>query len=102
MKADPMKHTRWQHKWTWHNRGNVWDKIGTDWAGDDDWINRRKNKTSVVDKTEFVTLALNHMNLSTVHRKRQEMRLENKQAQNHECYRLHARSWSHCATVWRQ
>ena len=59
----------WKHKWKWHNRGNVWDNIATDWAGDDDWISKRKDKTSSADKTEFVTLVLNRMNLSTAHRK---------------------------------
>ena len=65
---DSMNLTRFKHKWKWHNRGIVWDKIATDWAGDDDWISKRKNKASVVDKTEFVTLVLDRMNLSTVHK----------------------------------
>ena len=64
-----MKHTRCKHNWKWHNRGNVWDKIATDWAGEDDRISKRKNKTSSADKTDFVTLVLNRMNLSTAHRK---------------------------------
>ena len=33
MRDDPCDHSRWKHKWAWHNRGNVWDKIATDWAG---------------------------------------------------------------------
>ena len=32
MERDPENHTRWTHKWTWHNRGNVWDNIATDWG----------------------------------------------------------------------
>ena len=36
------------------NRGNVWDKIASDWAGKEDWISKRKDKTSSADKTEFV------------------------------------------------
>ena len=26
----------------WHNRGNVWDKIATEWAGEEDWMRSRK------------------------------------------------------------
>ena len=28
-KEDPENRTRWMHKWRWHKRGNVWDKM--DW-----------------------------------------------------------------------
>ena len=37
-------------KWKWHNRQSVWDKIATDLAGDDDWISKKNNKKTVVDK----------------------------------------------------
>ena len=50
MRDDPTNQTRWKHKWKWHNRGNVWDKIATGWAGEDDWISKRKNKTSPVTR----------------------------------------------------
>ena len=54
MGDDPMNHTKWKHTWKWHIRASVWDKIATDWAGDDDWISK-KNKTSSTDKTyEYV------------------------------------------------
>ena len=36
MERDPGNHTRWKHKWRWHNRGNVWDQISTEWAGEED------------------------------------------------------------------
>ena len=42
----------------WHNRGNVWDKIATDWAGGEDWVSERKKRKSLADKTAFVTFAL--------------------------------------------
>ena len=42
MRDDPMNHPRWKNKWKWHNRGSVWDKIATDWAGKDDWMGRTK------------------------------------------------------------
>ena len=42
MKQDPCNHTRWKHKWVWHNRGCVWDKLATDDAGKEDWISKRK------------------------------------------------------------
>ena len=69
MRDEPLNHTRWKHNCKWHNRGNVWDKIATDWAGEDDWISKRKNRTSSADKKKFVTPVLNRMNLSTVHRR---------------------------------
>ena len=56
MRDDPINHTKRKHEWKWNNRGKVWDKIAPDWAGDDDWISKRKDKTSSPDKTEFVTL----------------------------------------------
>ena len=53
----------------WHNQGNVWDKIATDWACGEDWISERKKRKSLADKTAFVTFALDSMKLSAVHRK---------------------------------
>ena len=41
----------------WHNRGNVWDTIATEWAGEDEWISKRRNETSSA-------VVLNRMNLS--------------------------------------
>ena len=29
----PNNHTRWKHKWRWHDRGCVWDKRASEWAG---------------------------------------------------------------------
>ena len=42
MKEDPCNHTRWKHKWWWHNRGCVWNKRATDWVGEEDWMSKRK------------------------------------------------------------
>ena len=42
MEEDPCNHTRWKHKWRWHNRGTFWDKMATDWAGKEDWMSKRK------------------------------------------------------------
>ena len=36
MTEDPHNLTRWKHKCGWHNRGCVWDKIATGWAGEED------------------------------------------------------------------
>ena len=44
MKQDPENPTSWEHEWGWHNRGNVWDKMATCWAGKEDWIVARKQK----------------------------------------------------------
>ena len=38
MKEDPNNHTRWKHKCDCHNRGCVWYKVATDWAGKEDWM----------------------------------------------------------------
>ena len=69
MERDPENHTRWKHKWGWHNRGNVWDKIATDWAGREDWTRERKVKSTLDDLYKFVTFVLDRVKLSTVHRK---------------------------------
>ena len=34
MKEDSENRIRWKHKWRWHNRGNVCNKMATCWAGD--------------------------------------------------------------------
>ena len=39
---DPYNHTRWKHKWRWHNRGCVWENQSTEWAGKEDWTSKRK------------------------------------------------------------
>ena len=54
----------------WHNRGNVWDKIATEWAGKDDWMRTRSMKSTLDDKYQFVTFVLDKMKLSTVRRKK--------------------------------
>ena len=41
MKSDPYNHTRWKHECGWHNRGCVWDKLATEWAGKEDWTGKR-------------------------------------------------------------
>ena len=69
MKRDPESQTRWKHKWSWHNRGHVWDKIATEWAGKEDWMSERKKKGALADKNKFATFALNIVKLSTAHRK---------------------------------
>ena len=69
MKEDPENRTGWKHKWVWHNRGNVWGKMATRWAGEKDWMIKRKEYTSPSDKYKFITCMLNKMKLPTEHRK---------------------------------
>ena len=47
MKENPENRTKWKHWREWHNRGNVWDKMATCWAGKKDWMiaKKKKNKT---------------------------------------------------------
>ena len=33
MNNDSCNHTRWKHKWEWHNPGCVWDNLATEWDG---------------------------------------------------------------------
>ena len=74
MKEDPEKHTRWKHKWCWHSRGNVWDKMATCWAGKKDWKVARKEQNSPEDKYKFITYILNKMKLCTEHRENRKER----------------------------
>ena len=69
MKEDAENRTRWKHKREWHNRGNVWDKIATCWAGEKDWMIARKEQNSPEDNYNFIIYILNEMMLSTEHRK---------------------------------
>ena len=46
MKEAPENRTRWEHKWGWHNRGNVWDKMASRWAGEKYWMRVRKKKNT--------------------------------------------------------
>ena len=54
-----------------HNRGCVWDKVATAWAGDEEWIFQRKNQGDK-DKRDFVTFALSHVKQSAIHRQKME------------------------------
>ena len=42
MKEDSENHTRWKHKLGWHNRGNVWHKMASSWAGKEDWTEQNE------------------------------------------------------------
>ena len=64
MKRDPEIHTRWKHKRGWHNRGNVWEKMVTKWAGEENWMKARKRKITLEEKYKFVTFVLGKMKLS--------------------------------------
>ena len=68
MREDSENRTRWKHEWRWHNRGNVWDKMATCWAGKEEWLMARKEQTSPEDKYKFITFILNKMKLPTEHR----------------------------------
>ena len=68
-KEDPENRTRWKHKWVWHKRGNVWDKMATCLAGKKDWMIARKEQNSPEDKCNFIAYILNKMKLPTEHRK---------------------------------
>ena len=50
MKEDPENRTRWKHLWGWHNRGNLWDKMASRWAGEKNWISVRKKKNTPEEK----------------------------------------------------
>ena len=68
MKEDPVNRTRWKHKYGWHNRRNMWDKMATCWAGEEDWTIARKKQNSQEEKYKFITYILNKMKLPIEHR----------------------------------
>ena len=68
MKEDPENRIRWKHKWRWHKRGDVWDKMATCWAGKEDWMTARKKQNSPEEKYKFITYILIKMKLTTEHR----------------------------------
>ena len=75
MKRDPDNHTKWKRMCGWHNRGNVWDKIATDWPGEEDRMRARNNKNTRTDRHHFVFVVLDNMKMSVDHRKEKEHRL---------------------------
>ena len=68
MQEDPENRTRWKHKWRWHNRGTVWDKMATRWAVRKKLMLARKEQTSLEDKVQVQHLHLERMKLPTEHR----------------------------------
>ena len=58
VERDPGNHTRWKHKCEWHNRGNVLDKIATEWAGEENWMRARKRKSTLERSTNSSRLFL--------------------------------------------
>ena len=46
-------------------RGCVWDKLATEWAGDEDWTSKRAKYQPIEDKKRFVTFALSVNHLTT-------------------------------------
>ena len=60
------------------NRGNVWDKIATDWAGKEDWMSERKNKVHLQIIPNSSHFTFDSVKLSTVHRKEKGAGKENK------------------------
>ena len=72
MKNTPHNHSRWKHKWSWHNRGCVWDKLATEWVGDENWTSKRAKCQALEDKKRFVTFALKSVNHSTIYTTRTE------------------------------
>ena len=49
----PNDHTRWKHKFGWHNRGCVWDKIASEWRVKQDWHNKRKTSEGRGQETSW-------------------------------------------------
>ena len=72
MKEDPENSTRWKHKWSWHNRGNLWDMMAARLAREKDWTMKRIEHPWPSDQYKFITYILNKMKLPTEHRKREK------------------------------
>ena len=60
----------WKHKWEWHKRGCVWEKLASEWAWDEDWRSERHRCQNAVNKRDVVTFALVNVNHSVIHRPR--------------------------------
>ena len=74
MKSDPYNHTRRKRKCGWHNRGCVWDKLATQWAGKADRTCKRVVCYAPEDKKNSSPLRSDCVNGSTVHDKNREKR----------------------------
>ena len=70
MKRYPENHAGWKYKLRRHNRGNVWDEMATEWAGEENWMRARRRKRTLEQKYQFVTFVLGRMKLSIEHRKK--------------------------------
>ena len=44
--------------WGWHNRGCVWDKVATCWAGKEECASKRRKCQTIEDKRDFIAFAL--------------------------------------------
>ena len=56
---------------------NVWDKMATLGASEEDWMIKRKEQTSLRDRYKFITYILNKRKLLTEHRKTEKSRWKN-------------------------
>ena len=48
--VDSTDHTKWKRKWRWHNRGCVWDKTASEWAGVKSGLTEKKMSESGAQK----------------------------------------------------
>ena len=69
MERESENHTRWKHKWEWHNRRNVWDKsLRNGQVKKIGW--EHENESTRDDKYQVVTFVLDRTKRSIVHRKK--------------------------------
>ena len=41
--------------WCWHNRRCVWDKVASEWAGEEEWSIDKEKYQAIEDKRDFIT-----------------------------------------------
>ena len=81
--------------------------MATRWAGEKDWMIKRKEHTSLSDKYKFITYILNKMKLPTAHMKIEKKDGDKKYKKKTPRYlgpgnnTIQTRG-THSATVWRQ
>ena len=46
----------------------MWDKIASEWAGNEEWCNKRRRCKNSMDKRDFVTFAMMSVKRSVAHR----------------------------------
>ena len=88
MRTEPEHSTRWEHMWTHHNRGVVWDTAVSKWVGGQEWAeeergskNNEKANNSKQTMLGNLKLLVAHVKKKIFFKKKKKNKVE--QARNH-------------------